>query len=556
MRVFLAALFVGIFLGPPLWSLDFWDKRPAEGLALDLSQAMSIPELASQVMLIGFPRPEPDEATLRWIRTTGLGGVKYFGWNSGTPRQVALASGILQAASQTMRFRIPLVVATDQEGGWVRHIKGTTTTTAGNLSLGAAGLPSDAYRTAQLLGSELRQMGVNMNFAPSVDLYVNPDNTVIGPRSFSQNPVEAGVLGMAFFKGLASVGVIATAKHFPGHGNTSADSHGRLPVIMDTLDTLQHRELVPYRMMIDEGLSAIMTGHLSFPKVSGDALPASLSPHVINEVLRGDLHFRGVILTDDLVMEGARPEGWSMVQTAQSAIEAGNDLLMVSRPLEIQQEVWNALVSRAQADAPFLALLREAARRVLLLKLENLKGPQAVPLQTHPDQLTIPEANGGPFVLSATARGATLLASRHIPWKESGPPPLVISPYSAAWAAVSSRFPGAQRLDYPWDFFGSDARVKAEIIKRTQSAGRVLFVLSTPGSVRYLKALEPWKDKLAVVSVLSPVYLRETPWVQDSVAVYGTNSDAFEVAVAALAGDFTPKGRLPMQFGDFPHQGG
>jgi beta-N-acetylhexosaminidase len=546
----LAALL--LLLALPAFGLDFWDEGDPAVLAVQLSDAMSVPELASQVLMLAFPDPVPDAAILGWVEARSLGGVKFFGWNAGLPKQVAEATAALQTRSQKTRFRIPLLVATDQEGGWVRHIKGSTTTTAGNLALGASRLPSDAFRTGRLIGAELREMGVNMNFAPSVDLYTNAGNTVIGPRSFGRDPVEAGILGMAFFRGLEAEGVIATAKHFPGHGDTADDSHGRLPVLHLDRATLDQRELVPYKMLIAEGLKAVMSGHIAFPEVAGNGLPASLNPELINGLLRKDLGFRGVVLTDDLYMEGARPNGWSIAQAAEKALEAGNDLLLVSKPGWAQAAAWEDLVGRAQRDPAFLAELKEAARRVLLLKLQSLKGPAAVPLVPQPGRLAIPAAGAEDVVLEATARGATVVASASLPWKSDEAPPLVVTPYDGAYRAIAARFPGASLLSYSFEFFSSDPAVARDIASRVAASRRSIFVLATPGGLTYLKALEPWKDKLAVVSLLSPVYLAEVPWVRDSVAVFGTNAAAFDVAAAAVAGDISPEGRLPLQFGSFP----
>ncbi|MEI8095031.1 MAG: glycoside hydrolase family 3 protein [Spirochaetales bacterium] len=527
-------------------ALDFWDKTPDDLLATALVAAMSPGELASQVIMVAFPEPQPDAAIRQWAAEMGLGGIKFFGWNAASPESVATAVVTLQAESQRTRWRIPLLVATDQEGGWVRHIKGATSTSPGNLALGASRLPWDAWRTGQLLGTELREMGVNMNFAPSVDLYTNPDSTVIGPRSFSADPLEAGVLGAAFFRGLASVGVIATAKHFPGHGNTADDSHGKLPVLQDTLEVLTKRELVPYRLLIAEGLPAIMSGHLAFPKISGNDLPASLSPQLIEGLLRRDLGFRGVVITDDLLMEGARPGDLSISQAALQALMAGNDLLLISKPLSAQLEARHLLVATAASNPAVMDRLRESARRVLLLKLRQLKGPKAVPLNPTPAKLQLPTAGAAEYFLQSTARAATLLAGKDLPWSTAGPL-LVVTPYEGALPALGLRFPAARALPYEYRFTGFDPDFRAALVARAPSEGRLVFVLAVPGAMAYLKALEPWKEKLAVISLLSPVYLREVPWVRNAVAVYGTNAAAFEVAAAVLAGDFAPRGVLPLK---------
>ena len=540
-----AALLAFLCLSFPSDAVDFWDQRPDAELAAQLVAGMSPRELSSQVLMLAFPDSEPDSFILQWASSGPLGGVKFFGWNAGSPESVAKAVQTLQAASQRAKGRIPLLVATDQEGGWVRHIKGTTSTSPGNLALGSAGLPHDAWQTGWFLGTELRQLGVNMNFAPSVDLYINANTTVIGPRSFSSDPIQSGVLGAAFQRGLAEAGVIATAKHFPGHGNTPDDSHGRLPILNDTRDMLLKRELVPYRMMIAEGLPAIMSGHLAFPQVSGNELPASLSPELIGGLLRKDLGFSGVVITDDLLMDGARPDSMTIPQAAVKALAAGNDLLLISKPAAAQTETREELVAKA-ADPAFLARFREAATRVVRLKLAYLKGKGAIPLEPDPTRLKLPATGANEFFFQSTARAAVLMAGQDLPWKPG--PLLVVTPYQGATAAVGIRFPGTRSLEYEYRFSGYVSVFRDTLVEQARSASRIVFVLAVPGGVAYLKALEPWKDRLAVISLLSPVYLREVPWVRNAIAVFGTNPAAFEVATAALAGDFTPRGRLPLKF--------
>ena len=171
----------------------------------------------------------------------------------------------MQRSAADTRLGIPLFIATDQEGGWVRHVKSKTSITPGNMAIGASGLPYDAYWSGYYIGQELKSIGINMNFAPTVDVYSNIDAHVIGPRAFSQDPLETAQLALAYFKGMEETGVVSTAKHFPGHGNAAEDSHGILPRIDISFDTLWERELLPYRYLIDRDLPTVMSGHLSLP---------------------------------------------------------------------------------------------------------------------------------------------------------------------------------------------------------------------------------------------------------------------------------------------------
>ena len=154
--------------------------------------------------------------------------------------------GLMQEKASRTKLRIPLLTATDQEGGWVRHIKFNTSETAGNMSLGASGIASDSLMSSLYINRQLKVLGINMNFAPTVDLFTNHDSTIIGTRAFGDDPDKAGILGSAFLSGSEAAGVIPTVKHFPGHGDTSLDSHGKLPVINVDFETLKKRELVPY----------------------------------------------------------------------------------------------------------------------------------------------------------------------------------------------------------------------------------------------------------------------------------------------------------------------
>ncbi|HET7838627.1 MAG TPA: glycoside hydrolase family 3 N-terminal domain-containing protein, partial [Rectinemataceae bacterium] len=254
-------------------SHDFWAAGKDEALASSLLERMGDVEVLGQLLMLAYPGSDPPPLLFDWIEARGLGGVKIFGWNAEDTDRLAVSVAALQRRALSSGEGIPLLLATDQEGGWIRHVKGATTVTPGNMAIGASGRPYDAYRSAFLIGRELAALGINMNFAPAVDLATRPKSQIIGPRAFSSDPMEAAALGAAFARGLAEAGIIATAKHFPGHGDTEQDSHGVLPVIMDDEKTLWNRELIPYRMLAAEGIPAVMSGHLSFPLITGDGSP-------------------------------------------------------------------------------------------------------------------------------------------------------------------------------------------------------------------------------------------------------------------------------------------
>ena len=280
------------------FAVDFWSDIPNEQLARQITQQMTNSELLAQTFMFGWAGAEPPELLYQWVER-GLGSVKVFGWNTDDINLVAKSITSLQNKAVSGRFKIPLFVATDQEGGWIRHVKGDTSITPGNMAIGAGGYPSDAWYTAYYISEEIKALGINMNFAPTVDLFTDHNSTIIGTRSFGENPEKTGILGAAFAAGTSAAGIIPTVKHFPGHGDTSIDSHGRLPVIDIDFEIFKNRELVPYYYLIKENIPAVMSGHLSFPQIETTGAPASLSKYFLTDLLRNQLGFEGLIITDD-----------------------------------------------------------------------------------------------------------------------------------------------------------------------------------------------------------------------------------------------------------------
>ena len=182
-------------------NITFWSNLPHEQLCDEIVSQMTDEELFAQILMFGWAGSEPSPLLLDWIKLRALGSVKVYGWNTDNILSVAHAVTQTQKLAQESRFKIPLYVATDQEGGWIRHIKGSTSDTPGNLAIGASGYPIDAYLSGYYIAKELRALGINMNFAPTVDLYTNHESAVIGPRSFGESPEESAVFGAAFSAG-------------------------------------------------------------------------------------------------------------------------------------------------------------------------------------------------------------------------------------------------------------------------------------------------------------------------------------------------------------------
>jgi beta-N-acetylhexosaminidase len=532
----------------PLFSLSFNDSGSPSELAAALERAMTDEQALAQVFMLGWVGEEPSPLIMDWIRNRNIGGVKIFGWNTADTLKLARTVGELQKASIAGPFNIPLLVATDQEGGWIRHVKGSTSETPGNMAIGASGYPRDAYLAGYYIGKELALLGINMNFAPTVDLFTNRDSTLIGPRAFGSDPVRAGILGAAFMKGQLASGVIPTAKHYPGHGDTDLDSHGVLPEIEITFEALWERELVPYRMLASEGLPAVMSGHLAFPKTKAAAVPASLSPWFLKDVLRDKIGFRGIVITDDLMMVGATSWMGSLSRTAKQAIAAGNDIVMFSNTPLLYDPVWTYLLNSMKQEEDFRGRVRDAARRILEIKLRYMRGNSSVPYI--PDlkkvEAGIHDPEGSAFFLNLAARSVTIVkpspASSVFPLtKEKAGRVLLAGRYNDFFTYGRAAFPDAAVYRY------SSEAGTAEIVSNARNADTVIFCLSDSADLRMLRSLQQLNKKVIVLSVLSPVHIESVPWVTGAVAVYSYAPESFAAGFSAIIGRIPAHGILPYE---------
>ncbi|MFK8000627.1 MAG: beta-N-acetylhexosaminidase [Polyangiales bacterium] len=314
---------------------------------------------AGQVLVGGFSGLKVPPKLMEAFAEGSIGGVTFFSRNIDTPKQLhALIKEI-----EWPQERPPLL-AIDQEGGRVARLKSPVVKLPPMRELAQIGDPSLTERAAALLGSQLRAIGLTMNFAPVLDVDTNPDNPVIGDRSFGARPKEVILHARAFAAGLADAGVLSCGKHFPGHGDTLLDSHLALPTVKHTLARLEAVELLPFRQALD--FPAFMTAHVVFPELDAHR-PATLSPHVVGDLLRHDMGYEGVIISDDLEMK-AVAKMYSIAESAILAIEAGCDVLLVCSDTDALFDAREELAARARRDVAFRTRLDDAAERSLRLR--------------------------------------------------------------------------------------------------------------------------------------------------------------------------------------------
>ncbi len=561
MKFFRSLLLTALLSGTSAftWSqnrhIDFWSSIPHEQLAVELTDRMNDEELLAQILMFGWAGAEPSDLLNSWVTERGLGSVKVFGWNTDNIQKVAKSIRSLQQKSADRPFKIPLFVATDQEGGWIRHVKGETSDTPGNMAIGASGYPIDAYYSGFYINREIRVLGINMNFAPTVDLYTNLDSSVIGPRSFGVDSAAAGLLGEAFSRGSMDAGVIPTAKHFPGHGDTSLDSHGRLPQIEIDEETLHERELVPFKYLIKAGIPAIMSGHLSFPQIESDGTPASLSYKFLTEILRGELKYDGLIITDDMMMNGATLFAGSFARACTLAIQAGNDIIISSTTANLYDNMWTKNIQLMGSDPAFKARVKDAARRVILEKLRYFKSENHAPL--YPDENTIfdhiPDKEGQKFFLEQACRSISVgKAGRAFPFKpQQGERVLIAGPFISLFNEGKKRYPKADTFHFSYELRRDESNFDewnaARLTQVADGYDTIIITVYDRHTANIAKRLRYMDKDVIVLSIMSPVHvLNDFDWADTILCGYSYSSYSFAALFGALNGEFKPKGKIPL----------
>ncbi|MBR3216683.1 MAG: glycoside hydrolase family 3 protein, partial [Exiguobacterium sp.] len=321
----------------------------------------------------------------RVIDRFDLGGVILFAENvKETEQTTKLVHDLQEVVKQDASNDVPLLVTIDQEGGIVTRL-GTGTNLPGNMALGATRNRQYAYDAGEIIGSELNALGVNVNFGPVLDVNNNPGNPVIGVRSFSSDPELVGELGSAMTQGIQDQGVAATAKHFPGHGDTAVDSHYGLPVVDKSLDELRGLELLPFKRAITEGIDMIMTAHIGMPQIEDEVvesergtfpLPATLSDDVITGVLREELGYEGIVVTDALNMQ-AIADNFTEAEAVIKTFEAGVDIALMPTILRSEADVikleaiFEEVIAAVKDGRLSEATIDESVERILKLKAER-----------------------------------------------------------------------------------------------------------------------------------------------------------------------------------------
>ncbi len=459
------------------------------------------------------------------------------------------------------RSEVPLLIASDLERGLGCQIQGTTLFPP-LMSIGASGSEELAYMMGKVTAEEARAVGIHITYAPVVDVNINPQNPIINTRSLGEDPVQVSLLASAYIRGCQENGLIATAKHFPGHGDTDVDSHTELPLIKADLERLDRVELYPFKKAVKAGVKAVMTAHIHVPALDPSPhMPATLSPIIISELLRKKWGFNGLIVTDAMEMGGIT-ELYSPEEAAILAVKAGVDCLLL--PLETEKVI-DALAEEVRAGGISEKRIDESVRRILRAKAElGLHKKKNVDVKT----LTRVLASKGHIKQAKKAFEASVTLvknGQNIVPVTGGDKKIAVFSLSSDRGdffagkifteEVKERYPEA--MEFYADAFTGDEFIRQAVEESKEADLRIITLFSRlysgKGSVglnerhiELINGLAGDEVPLIVISFGSPYFIKHFPDVDACICAYRKADSAQRAAARALFGEIGFQGRLPV----------
>jgi beta-N-acetylhexosaminidase len=515
---------------------------------------MTLEEKVGQLFLVFFTGPELSPALREMINQYHIGGIVLFAIsdNIRSTSQVARLINDTQNEAATHGAGVPLLVAIDQEGGPIVRLTQGATVFPSNMAVGATGSIEDARLMAEVTAAELEALGINMNLAPVMDVNNNPDNPIIGVRSFGSSPDQVAQLGVAMIQTYKANGVIATAKHFPGHGDTAVDSHLSLPVIPHDLNHLEAVELAPFRAAIGAGVDAIMTAHVLIPAIEANSrLPATLSSKVLQGLLRDKLGYQGLIVSDSMGM-GAIDQMYGVTEATAMAFQAGDDILAFGAdpthsPAE-QRPAYERVLALVRSGMIPSGRLDESVRRILLVKARyGLLDWKAVNVDQVPQQVGNSQHVGAARKVAQDSITLVRNNAGVLPIA-SDKSVLVIWPQGSGnlGGAIRAVHPNTRILQVSLD--PSPGEVEEAALSAATASVVVVGTVDArryPGQARLVNALS--SRPLVVAALGVPYDLMAFPNVTTYLATYGDVPMSLEALAQVLFGLSKPKGHLPVE---------
>lgn len=515
---------------------------------------LSIIEKVGQLLMFGFDGTTVNDHAISLIRDYKIGNVILFARNCESPEQLFHLNQNLQKLALES-IGIPLLISIDQEGGMVTRIFNGSTFFPGAMTIAATKNVDLAYQMGDLMGRELDLLGINMNLAPVLDVNNNYKNPVIGVRSFSDNPQIVTEFGLAFAKGLQNH-VIATAKHFPGHGDTHIDSHLGLPKIEHNATRLEQIELYPFKKAIDANIKAIMSSHIDFPYLTEDGLPVTLSKKCLTSYLRDTLGYKGLLISDGMNMK-AIEEHYGTVEASLMAVNAGINIVCVCHQIEDQIGARNRILNAIDQKELSLEVLDERVLKVLQLKSNLKKIDFNLKYQDIKDIVVNEDSKRKAY--SVVRKAMTLVKGEILRLKEKslfiGLLPKATSeaddvdhPYNVMYQ-IEKEIKGLKTLSFQMSPKNEEINQIIEIAKAYDQVIITSYNSNIYQSqVDLIERLNTLNLDLHVIAFRNPYDLYFVNSIKNYVCLYEYTPNSIKVLIEYLKGDLIPEGSIPVAY--------
>ncbi len=353
---------------PPISEKEQEDplSPPKVDIDQEFLESLSLDEKIGQLLILGYRDGQPTEKIQDLIENYHIGGVILFNRNYSNIESLVNVTNTLK--SWNKKNKLPLFIAIDEEGGSVSRLPKEATKFPAPRILGDIDDPDLTYKVGAVIGKELNTLGINMNFAPVLDIVSNPENKLLYKRAFGGSPETVSKHGLKFIQGLHDEGILSVPKHFPGHGDTIVDSHGALPKIMTDKNTLLSRDIVPFNNAITWGASGIMVGHIAFPLIDDTQLPATKSEIIIQDILRKHLEYKELVITDDIEMLGYAKDKKQLTTGVIQSLQAGVDLFIIGHTYDTQIEVISTIKKAVENNIISEERLNKSVMRIIKAK--------------------------------------------------------------------------------------------------------------------------------------------------------------------------------------------
>ena len=533
---------------------------PVNGVDVEgILERLTLEEKVGQMLFLGFGGKVMDESISQFLKKKKPGGIALFGRNIKSPKQTAT---LIREVRKYDPAGIPMFVSVDQEGGKVVRLKRDTTVIPSNMALGATRDPELAKRAGASLGRDLRLLGFNMNLAPVLDVNSNPNNPVIGIRSFGEDPALVGEMGVSYIRGLQSEGVSAVAKHFPGHGDTASDSHFSMPSIAHTKERLMDVDLVPFSLAMTDGLDAIMTAHIALPRIAEERnMPATVSVNVITGLLRNEFGYDGLVITDGLEMKGI-VERYGSGEAAVRAVVAGADMVMVLWFPEKKDEVHRMLLEAVKSGRITTNRLNDAVRHVLTAKAKRGLFTQKLP-SIPAAMRALKQGSHRKVVMEVATRAMTLVKNKGGIFPITSDEALankvvVVSTEPGFLNEIKKKVPTVRTHRLKASPSKSQIRRDTQKVKKLASNAQIVIFGVLDGAytsmVNQINEI-PNGPAVGVVSFGSPYLLRHFSTIDGYLCAYGFRWASEIAAARAVIGETPPTGQLPVSLPGGPQFG-